>query len=241
MSAEAETKTGKEEAFLCPFCGAPYRELIPADTVQVKCRYCGATVLVPPRLGGGAKRCPNHPESLAVGLCGKCGESFCEHCLHIVPGESGVKVYYCPKCLQEIIGRKDIGVVLGFILFLITALPFFSVQGGAEIGLAILAVGFLFLIFAASYEPVYPTLYEKRIEGEGVEQEKQLEPRISEKKQLTPEEIEEAGKLYQKLWDLYRREREEQLLEDKIRWRMFTGESREEAIYSIARQRGLVE
>ncbi|MEM3697801.1 MAG: hypothetical protein QXQ94_09945, partial [Candidatus Bathyarchaeia archaeon] len=61
MQNNNQSKTKKSEtteAFLCPFCGAPYKELIPAGVVQVKCTYCGATVLVPPRLGGLTQRCP---------------------------------------------------------------------------------------------------------------------------------------------------------------------------------------
>jgi len=237
MSAEVGTKTEREEAFLCPFCGAPYRELIPADTVQVKCRYCGATVLVPPRLGGAAKRCPNHPETLAVGICSGCGKNYCEHCLHVyTPANVNAQVYYCPECLQKMVEKQKAGAVMLFIFFVVYALFLSSFSGGAGIGAFMLLCGFLFLALVFSREPVYSTVYEKRIE-----QEKQLEPKTSEKKQLTPKEIEEAGKLYQRLRDLYRREREEQLLEDRIRWRMITGESREEAIYNIARQRGLVE
>ncbi len=114
----------KEEAFLCPFCSAPYRELIPAGTVQVKCRYCGATVLVPPRLGGAVQRCLNHPETLAVGVCNGCAGNYCGDCLFFIktfaqentksgggrllgPGYS----YFCRRCLREKGLRGDLPTV----------------------------------------------------------------------------------------------------------------------------------
>jgi len=65
-----------------------------------------------------------------------------------------------------------------------------------------------------------------------------MEKMKPKERQLTTEE---AEKLYQKLQELYSSEGEEKTLEDKIRWLMIAGESREEAIYNIARQRGLVE
>jgi len=70
-------------------------------------------------------------------------------------------------------------------------------------------------------------------------------PSSEEMEKMKPKErqltTEEAEKLYQKLRELYSSEGEEKTLEDKIRWRTLAGDSREEAIYSIARQRGLVE
>jgi hypothetical protein len=262
MSAEAETKTGKEEAFLCPFCGAPYRELIPADTVQVKCHYCGATIFVPPPLGGAVKRCPNHPEALAVGLCSKCGESYCEHCLHVAQGESSVKIYYCPECLKEVIERNEGAGVLCILILLVSGLPMLGLNVG---------IGLLYLILVSSlsyaiivYKPHYPTLYEKRTELEriadlyskllekyrgdkealdnkinsqiGLRSRESVIYKLAEEEGLTEKE---PVDLYKKLLKVYKGE--EQTLEDRIRWRMITGESREEAIYNIARQRGLVE
>ena len=152
-----------------------------------------------------------------------------------------MQVYYCPECLQKRVEKEKVGAVIGFFFFFIYAMFLLGISGGAGFGAFLLLISFLFLILTFSREPVYPTVYEKRIEGKLVEQEKQLEPKTSEKKQLTPEELEKIEELHQKLRELYRREREEQLLEDKIRWRMIAGDSREEAIYNIARQRGLID
>lgn len=35
---------------ICPFCGAPYKKLIPSDALQLKCDNCGATFQVPPKI-----------------------------------------------------------------------------------------------------------------------------------------------------------------------------------------------
>jgi len=99
------------EYLLCPFCSAPYREFIPPGTVQVKCPYCGSTILVPPKFGGPVQRCPNHSESLAIGLCSKCYGSFCGDCLFLITsvkmvGKSVIidRLFLCAKCRD---GAKD--------------------------------------------------------------------------------------------------------------------------------------
>jgi len=101
---------GEKEAFLCPFCGAPYSELVPAGTVQVKvkCRYCGATILVPPffiRQGGAVQRCRKHPDNLAVGFCKNCQKTFCDKCLRVWRA-----LYLCHKCLEIQISNEVIGL-----------------------------------------------------------------------------------------------------------------------------------
>lgn len=123
-----------ESAFICPFCGAPYRELIPVGVVQVECRYCGATVLVPPRLGGAVQRCPNHPETLAVGLCSECGGNYCDRCLYrqetlAEPGQANapLKYYICPKCLEEKNARLARGYLRGGASGLVLSLFLFMV------------------------------------------------------------------------------------------------------------------
>lgn len=103
---------GESEVLLCPFCGAPYRELIPPGTVQVKCHYCGVNILIPPRLGGPIQSCPNHPESLAIGFCNGCQRSFCANCLFLVKiSQSGGEItvsniyFLCSKCKGDF--KKD--------------------------------------------------------------------------------------------------------------------------------------
>jgi DNA-directed RNA polymerase subunit RPC12/RpoP len=91
---------GVEKVFLCPFCGAPYKKLIAAETVEVKCDYCGAQVMVPPNLGGAVKQCPNHADVLATGICNDCGESFCSRCLFVYD-DRGSRLYLCSKCYEN--------------------------------------------------------------------------------------------------------------------------------------------
>lgn len=110
-----------EEVLTCPFCGAPHKETIPVGIVQVKCSYCGAEVLVPPRLGGQVRRCPNHPELLAVGLCNDCGSSFCDQCLYVWGVEHG-KLNLCSKCYGN---RKNPNSTMAFVFFLTLLLILF--------------------------------------------------------------------------------------------------------------------
>jgi ribosomal protein L40E len=108
----------KAEVFLCPFCGAPYKELIPSGVVQVKCHYCGATVLVPPRLGGLIQRCPNHPDVLAIGLCNDCNKSYCDNCLYIYESEHE-KLHLCAQCYKNRTQESQAQAISVFIVSMI--------------------------------------------------------------------------------------------------------------------------
>ena len=138
----------KEEAFVCPFCGAPYRELIPTGVVQVKCKYCQATVLVPPRLGGVVQRCPNHPEVLGVGLCNDCDKSYCDRCLYIHKVRDG-KLYVCFKCYKSRQSIKIVGAILlsifGLFLALLIMTKFPQFMPTLPVGFIV----FLFIFFLA--------------------------------------------------------------------------------------------
>lgn len=114
-----------EEALTCPFCGAPYRAIIPAGTIQVRCSYCGATILVPPRLGGAVRQCPNHPDTLAAGLCNDCGQSYCTRCLYVLNVEGG-KLHVCEKCYEKRNSMKTVGALFLLVLSLIffMSIPF---------------------------------------------------------------------------------------------------------------------
>jgi DNA-directed RNA polymerase subunit RPC12/RpoP len=113
------------EALTCPFCGAPYKAIIPAGTIQVKCNYCGAAILVPPRLGGVVRQCPNHPDTLAVGICNDCGQSYCTRCLYAISIEGG-KLHVCAKCYEKRRGMKTVwaSILLIFSIILLLAIPF---------------------------------------------------------------------------------------------------------------------
>lgn len=144
-----------EEAFICPFCGAPHRTLIPAGAVQVKCRYCGATVLVPPRLGGAVQRCPNHPDILAVGLCNDCGKSYCDRCLYIHKVKDG-RLHVCSKCYENRNTMKRVGAffslalsILFFVLFLILSAKAIAYRGDVPLPLLFPAFSFLAVFIAA--------------------------------------------------------------------------------------------
>jgi hypothetical protein len=93
------------EVVCCPICAAPYRKLIPADALQLKCDYCGATFRTPPKIGVEIPECVNHPERYAVAVCNDCGRSFCSECLHsynlnTMQSDRAV-LYLCPDCFKK--------------------------------------------------------------------------------------------------------------------------------------------
>ena len=132
----------EQEAFICPFCGAPYRTLIPVGTVQVKCQYCGSTVLVPPRLGGAVQRCPNHPDVLSVGLCNDCGKSYCDHCLYVYKVRDG-KLHLCSKCNESRNSMKRVGAIFFLALSIIFFALFFILPANTRAATLTLTLSFL--------------------------------------------------------------------------------------------------
>lgn len=111
----------EKEPFLCPFCGAPQRTIVPSGTVQVKCQYCGGVILVPPWLSGKTLRCGNHPERLSVGICNDCGRNFCGECLHIYhlkTRDTKATLYLDRSCLRKRYADKASKIVWSGILLL---------------------------------------------------------------------------------------------------------------------------
>ena len=163
-----------EEAVACPFCGAPYRDVIPAGTIQVKCKYCGVTILVPPRLGGIVRRCPNHPDTLAVGLCNDCGQSYCTRCLYVVNVDGG-KLHVCAKCYEARNSMKSFGalVLLVFSIIFLLSIPFIIASPRASsdpsgvLGIMFSAIFLLTLsaigFFAGKKKP--PSVYDMLSQG----------------------------------------------------------------------------
>lgn len=100
MEKSKDTRRG----FVCPFCSAPYRDVIPSDAAQVKCDYCGSVFSVSSYFEGAAPRCPNHPEVFATGLCNDCGDNFCVRCLYTYDLETRSEkatLYLCFECLRK--------------------------------------------------------------------------------------------------------------------------------------------
>ncbi|MEM3785547.1 MAG: hypothetical protein QW667_07380 [Candidatus Bathyarchaeia archaeon] len=163
-----------KEAVTCPFCGAPYREIIPADTVQVKCNYCGVIILVPPHLGGIARQCPNHPQTLAAGICNDCGQSFCTRCLYVFNIKSG-KLYICAKCYENRNHMKSVAAVVSLALALIffAAIPFLltlprvssDVGGIARVMLGAISLLTLSAIGFSRAKKMPPSVYEMLSQG----------------------------------------------------------------------------
>ncbi len=227
----------EREVFLCPFCGAPFREFIPAGVTQVKCRYCGAIILVPPRLGGPVQRCPNHPDVLAVGLCTSCGRSYCARCLHIMrvtEKTSGQLLYsyICPSCLEEINAKRVRNyrvwglLYLAFGFFLLLFLGFKSEEAAG-----LLVCSFICWVFGVGF--LGYSEYRRRYPWEAPET---VYERNLRKQALQKMDVEEVYREILKSPEFWSRER----LERKIKGYMLErGLSRDEAIREVALEVGL--
>lgn len=223
------------EAFTCPFCGAPYRGAVPSDVVQVACKYCGGTILVPPELGGSVRRCPNHPDALAIGLCNDCGKNYCSHCLHIYTIEHA-RLYVCPNCLRARLNKqvKDLSLI-AFILFLL-GLSFLAISPlGVILWTIFLPIPMIaYVLYRMSHPAGKPTVFDE-MEAPTIYEEKEA---------LKKGAILDSGKLYKKM-----------LLEYSIRWGSISGKmmlnsrinaylkkgfDREEAIRRVALAEGYI-
>ncbi len=233
------------EAFLCPFCGAPYRELIPAGTVQVKCRYCGATVLVPPRLGGLLQPCPNHPESLALGICNDCGKSFCADCLFIFTyGQRGYLGYLhvCSDCIKKRRENQKIGLIAGSILTFLWG--FFIMLAGKPpastrviVGLVIILAFHAPFIIAYFYSSKrYERLPTVRIVMEKVSELNKRAKKV--KAAMSPQEVED---LYRRLLipDPHTGKVEYSKIDRLLEKHMKFGLSRKESVLKMASEEGI--
>lgn len=132
----------EKEPFLCPFCGAPQRTVIPSGTVQVKCLYCGGVILVPTWLSGKTIRCSNHPERLSVGICNDCGRNFCGECLHIYHLETEntkITLYLDGSCLRRRYSKKTSSIF--WVGMLLLGYGIFSTIISLEIGILVIILG----------------------------------------------------------------------------------------------------
>jgi DNA-directed RNA polymerase subunit RPC12/RpoP len=160
MKRLKENEEGKK-LFICPFCGAPQRGIIPQGTVQVNCQYCGALILVPPWMGGERLRCTNHPERLAVGICNDCGRSFCAECLrvyHLEARDAETTLYLDTACLRKRYAEKAGKTIWAGILFLAYGIFAAMISLGIGILVIIFAGGMIaYSVFKRRKIPTEPT------------------------------------------------------------------------------------
>lgn len=161
MKRLKENEEGKK-LFICPFCGAPQRIIIPPGTVQVNCQYCGALILVPPWMGGKTLRCTNHPERLAVGICNDCGRSFCSECLRVYrpkARDNGATLYLDTACLRRRYAENaGKGIWAGILLL---AYGIISAMVCVEIGILVIifaGAAIAYSVFKSRRIPTEPTV-----------------------------------------------------------------------------------
>jgi len=139
------------KAIRCPFCGAPYKKIIPSLTAQLVCDYCGATFRTPASMAGDAPRCQNHPERYAVGKCNDCGGEFCSDCLQTYDfntRDGSATLYLCPDCLQARTSAKYNSYILSGIAFTLIGLVLSIAVWPA--GILLIAGGIGMLVYGAA-------------------------------------------------------------------------------------------
>jgi uncharacterized Zn-finger protein len=212
----------------CPFCSAPYRKIIPHDAMQLKCDYCGATFVIPPKIGVDIPRCQNHPESRAAGKCNDCGGEFCEECLktyNFTTRDGSALLYLCPNCLRKREGAKADSLILtGIGLALVGAVACFILL---PIGILIIIGGVGIAVVGFSKKPNGDTTFEQ-------------EPEAGEPEQSAESDREEADRLYGDLFAKYSQHwgtaTGAQLLEDEIRAYTWHGDTWPDAVRKVFRQ-----
>jgi len=171
-----------ERGFLCPICGAPIREMILDGATQLKCRYCGGTVLIPSSYEssyhtlGVVKKCANHLNTPSVDTCQSCGRAFCSRCLHIVFGLEG-RQYYCPECVIEKLGERRVlgkgASVVGIVLLVLCVMLLSSIPDQTTVfGLAGVIVGGGFCLLSSGlyeilHRPTWTTIRDEQQAGAG--------------------------------------------------------------------------
>jgi hypothetical protein len=186
----------------CPFCGAPYKKLIPPDALQLKCDYCGAMYRVPPRIGVEIPQWANHPDRFAVGICDDCGRNFCNDCLDIYDfktRDGSATLHLCPECLNKRETDKANSYILGGVV--LTLVGFFFTAILAPAG-APIVVG-IFIVIMGIVEIVYGVNQRPSEEAEAGAEKAEAETGEEAPEPAEAEEREEADALYDELLNKY--------------------------------------
>lgn len=226
----------EHEALICPFCGAPYRKTIPSGTVQVKCKYCGGTILVPTHFGGETRRCPNHPDVLAIGLCNDCGESYCDSCLSFYNVEHGT-LHLCSNCFKIRETEKAHWALILGVLVLLAGFFFigFAPRSGDAFVAGVFFIGIFALpflgwgIYRATHLPQALT-----IKGRNEEIKREMEFRKALGSEASVSEL--YSKLANESIRNYGPMLGYEILERRIRYYMLSGKTRSEAVRKLAEE-----
>jgi len=230
-----ESKDTKRD-LSCPFCSAPRRGVVPSDAATLKCEYCGSLFSVSPNLKDTAQRCPNHPETFATGLCNDCGGRFCTRCIfpyNLRTESDRVRLYLCSDCFHKRHLKKAESIIYagvfflfgGFLVFVFT--PILGVLMILGLSIPMIVYGF----YEKSSLPKDASVY---IEKEG-------HPTITEKpSELTLDVDELYGKMLSKDMMRWGVLNAKERLDGEIYAHMRYGLSYEEAVFRVARARGIL-
>jgi hypothetical protein len=209
--------------------------VIPSGTVQVKCKYCKGTILVPPEFGGAIVRCPNHPDILAVGLCNDCSGNYCDNCLYLYKVRDGT-LHLCSNCVKK---RETQGatvtLILGALISLVGFLFIFIPDPEAVVrGLIFIIIGIPYVLWGISKRSNLPKIDTLRERNEAAK--KQTESRKSFVSQASTFE------LYNILLNDHMRDYGAEfgwrILEREIDTYMQAGMTRSEALRKLAIEKG---
>jgi len=235
MEESKDTKIG----LTCPFCGAPYRGVVPSDAAQVKCEYCGEVFSVSPYLKDTIPRCPNHSETFATGLCNDCGEHFCTECLQVYDlrtNSAEARLFLCPECFRRRELKKANAWIMVGLIFV--AFWFF-------VSLMNFIAGVLLILFISVPMVLYG-IYKRG----SIQMEKQSEN--AERKVLTKgttvaeltRDADDTDTLYGKMLSQYAMKwgvaNAKQLLDNEIYAYVRSGLDYEEAVRKVAQAKGII-
>ncbi len=215
----------ERQALICPVCGAPHRRAVPSGVVQVKCVYCGATIVVPTD----APRCPNHPDVLATAVCNDCGSNYCRSCLsaYEVKGNGGGFLQLCSHCLtKRYLDRAERTILVGIILAL----------GGAFYLLIVPVLGVFVIAFVATPIIIYGIYSARRLDGKQASPPLEYAKLDEEKSDRTSQEI--YRDTLNEFVRSYGLVHGSIMLENRLKAYVKEGYSRDEAVRRLAEDQG---
>jgi len=214
----------------CPFCGAPYKKLVPSNALQLKCAYCGAMYRVPPRIGIDIPQCANHRDRFAVGICDDCQQNFCSDCIEIYDfktRDGSATLHLCPRCLNKRETDKANSYVIGGILTIIFGVIFAAML--LPLGIFILIIGIGEIVYGIRKRPAE--------EAEVFEQEVEAETPEEMPVPVEAEQMEDADMLYGRLLSKYIEHwgllNGTQVLDNEIRAYTWHGDTFEQAVAKV--------
>lgn len=198
--------------------------------------------MVPTFFSGAIQRCTNHPETLAVGLCNDCGQSYCDNCLSRQKIEGGT-LFLCPACRSKREDRTTISILsTGLFVFIMGMI--FALAIPAPQNIAVGAFLFVFLASPFLIWGVYRIITPPRADTLKIIGEREKQEELAAKLRAVTVEKASPSLVYDRLLNKYLRIYDPKVaydaLERRIQLYHLSGMSRSEAVMKIAEEEGLI-